>query len=100
MESSAERNERLIDEALVAALTGDQREDYIEALLERAEVMKEFNVEGVSIMFTQRQAAGAAGSHAGGDPGRDRGSAQAAEFAIGAGTEPGAANTTTTRRGS
>jgi len=46
-QSSAERNERLIDEALVAALTGDQREKYIDALLERAEVMKEFNVEGV-----------------------------------------------------
>ena len=47
VESSAERNERLIDEALVAALTGDQPEDYIEALLERAEVMKEFHVDGV-----------------------------------------------------
>jgi hypothetical protein len=39
--SSAERDERLIDETLVAVLTGDQREDYLEALLERAEVMKE-----------------------------------------------------------
>ena len=47
VESSAERDERLIDEALVAALTGDRREDYIEALLERAEVMKEFHVDGV-----------------------------------------------------
>ncbi|MGW4337923.1 hypothetical protein ACWEK5_34710 [Rhodococcus koreensis] len=47
MESSAERDERLIDEALVAALTGDRREEYIEALLERAEVMKEFHVDGV-----------------------------------------------------
>nr|GLK40782.1 hypothetical protein GCM10017611_76570 [Rhodococcus wratislaviensis] len=37
----------MIDEALVAALTGDQREDYIEALLERAKVMKEFHVDGV-----------------------------------------------------
>ncbi|RZL79657.1 MAG: hypothetical protein EOP32_18860 [Rhodococcus sp. (in: high G+C Gram-positive bacteria)] len=37
----------MIDEALVAALTGDQREKYIDALLERAEVMKEFNVEEV-----------------------------------------------------
>ncbi|MDF3311171.1 hypothetical protein [Rhodococcus sp. T2V] len=37
----------MIDEALVAALTGDQREKYIEALLERAEVMKEFNIDGV-----------------------------------------------------
>ena len=45
--SSAERNERLIDEALVAALTGDRCEEYIEALLERAEVMKEFHVDGV-----------------------------------------------------
>ncbi|MFE7423683.1 hypothetical protein [Rhodococcus sp. NPDC057529] len=47
MESSAERDERVVDEALVAALTGDRREDYIEALLERAEVMKEFHVDGV-----------------------------------------------------
>ena len=47
LQSSAERDERLIDEALVAALTGDRREDYIEALLERAEVMKEFHVDGV-----------------------------------------------------
>ena len=46
-ESSAERDERLIDEALVAALTGDRREDCIEALLERAEVMKEFHLDGV-----------------------------------------------------
>ncbi|GCE42588.1 MULTISPECIES: hypothetical protein [Rhodococcus] len=37
----------MIDEALVAALTGDRREEYIEALLERAEVMKEFDFEGV-----------------------------------------------------
>ncbi|MGV9870521.1 hypothetical protein [Rhodococcus koreensis] len=37
----------MIDEALVAALTGDRREKYIEALLERAEVMKEFNIGGV-----------------------------------------------------
>ncbi|MFC9553616.1 hypothetical protein ACFTWF_22440 [Rhodococcus sp. NPDC056960] len=37
----------MIDEALVAALTGDQREQYIEALLERAEVMREFTVDGV-----------------------------------------------------
>lgn len=46
VESSAERDELVIDEELVAALTGDRREDYIEALLERAE-MKEFHVDGV-----------------------------------------------------
>ncbi|MFC9552503.1 hypothetical protein ACFTWF_16770 [Rhodococcus sp. NPDC056960] len=46
-QTSTEHEERLIDEALVAALTGDQREQYIAALFERAEVMKEFDVDGV-----------------------------------------------------
>ncbi|MFE5700498.1 hypothetical protein [Rhodococcus koreensis] len=72
----------MIDEALVAALTGDRREEYIEALLERAEVMTEFHVDLRSVVLTRRQAAGAAGALAGGDPRRDRRVAQAVEFAI------------------
>jgi hypothetical protein len=44
--ATAEESERLIEDALIAALTGDRRDEYIAALAERAETMDEFGIRG------------------------------------------------------